>query len=135
MKLPHTICYISKSSESLSQEEIAEVLEQAAEANNGCEVNGILLHSLGSFFQVLEGGRDHITALYKKILEDPRHGEVFEVYNRSTAKPVFLGYHSNFHIVTTNEQLYWIREYLKIHHSSTTSDKLARLLRPFAFFD
>lgn len=135
MKLPHTICYISKSIDSLSKEDIDGILKHASIANSDCDVSGVLLHSLGNFFQVLEGGKEHITSLYEKICEDPRHTDIFEVYNKPSARPVFLDYQSNFHVITDNERLDWIREYLEQNRSTTTSKKLTRLLRPFIFFE
>ncbi|MGB3776648.1 MAG: BLUF domain-containing protein, partial [Leeuwenhoekiella sp.] len=135
MKLPHTICYMSKSKEGLSHDEIAGILDYASEKNNECDVSGILLHSFGNFFQVLEGGKEHITALYRKILKDKRHNEVFEIYNHSTAKPLFMDYQSNFHVLTSNADLQQIRKYLNAHRVSNTSEKLTRILRPFDFFD
>ncbi|WP_031428548.1 BLUF domain-containing protein [Flavimarina sp. Hel_I_48] len=135
MKLPHTICYISKSIKSLTHEDIQDILEHAEATNTECKVSGVLLHSMGNFFQVLEGGKEHITALYNKILKDPRHTDVFEVYNHPSAKPVFLDYQSNFHVVKDNERLEWIRKYLVQNRSSETSAKLTRLLRPFIFFE
>lgn len=135
MVLPYTICYISKSKDSLSEKDIKEILEHALVENNRCEVSGVLLHSLGSFFQVLEGNKEHVQALYKNILDDDRHYDIFEVYNKSSAKPVFMEYESNFHLVTSNETLDQIRKYLNEHKTSSTSEKLTRLLKPFIFFD
>lgn len=135
MKLPHTICYISKSKENLGEEGIKEILDQAIEANNKCEVSGILLHSLGNFFQVLEGEKNYITTLFNKIVNDPRHFDVFEVYNKPSAKPVFMNYNSSFRVLTSNEELDQIRSYLDNHRVGTTSKKLKRLLRPFIFLD
>lgn len=135
MVLPYTICYISKSNDALTDKEIKHILEHALVENNRCEVSGVLLHSLGSFFQVLEGNKDHILALYQKILEDDRHHDIFEVYNKPSAKPVFMDYESSFHLVTSNEKLDQIREYLNKHKTQSTTEKLTRLLKPFIFFD
>ncbi|WP_164076184.1 BLUF domain-containing protein [Flavimarina sp. Hel_I_48] len=133
--MPHTICYVSKSREDLSKKEIGSILDHASAINNECIVSGILLHSFGNFFQILEGGQEHITSLYNKILKDPRHGDIIEVYNHSTAKPVFLNYNSNFHVVTTNDHLNYIRKYLRNNKNFYSCEKILRLLKPFDFFD
>ena len=137
MKLPYTICYVSKSKPDLSESQIKDIFTHASTVNNKCDVRGILLHSLGNFFQVLEGDEKYLIDLYEnKIKKDPRHENIYEVYHKKTAKPVFTNYSSQFNIVEDSEQLEAIQVYLEENKiSSTTSDKLSRLLRPFMLID
>lgn len=134
MKPLHTICYISNAAPQLSNLDIEGVLAQASKKNNEFNVSGILLHNLGHFFQVLEGEEKHIKDLYdNKIKNDKRHLEIFEVYNKTTTKPVFLNYNATFNVIKTQEDLQNIKDYLSSVRT-TTSDKLTRLLRPFVIF-
>ena len=131
MKLLHTICYISNARPDLTDQQIEEVFDITTFNNNNCDVTGILLYNMGHFFQVIEGEKDHIIDLYdNKIAIDSRHDNLFVVYNKPTAKPIFLGYDSKFNIVKTEEDLQKIKSYL-YGVKSSTSDKLTRLLRPF----
>ncbi|WP_231367647.1 BLUF domain-containing protein [Gillisia sp. JM1] len=93
MKQIYTICYVSKANPNLTIEEINTIFELTEENNSLHNVSGILLHSLGNFFQALEGGEKFIVDLYEnKILKDSRHSEVFEIYRRNIAIPVFSNY-------------------------------------------
>ncbi|WP_379953287.1 BLUF domain-containing protein [Dokdonia sp. R78006] len=137
MKSVYTICYFSKASEDLSEEEIQEIFDHTNERNNERGVRGILLHSFGNFFQVLEGDEEYLTNLYTtKIKHDTRHHSVFEVINKESTKSLFEEYNSRFQTIENREQLDEIKAYLKVHSiQSTTSDKLSRLLRSFIILD
>tara|TARA_A100000171_G_scaffold20787_1_gene19154 strand:+ start:821 stop:1240 length:420 start_codon:yes stop_codon:yes gene_type:complete len=134
MKPIHTICYISNAAPDLSDSDIEAIFNQASTQNNEYNVSGILLYNLEHFFQVLEGDEEYIIDLYEnKIKKDTRHLDIYEVYNKTTEKPVFMGYDSKFNIIKTEEDLQKIRKYLSSVRT-TTSDKLTRLLRPFVIF-
>tara|TARA_R100000935_G_scaffold44696_2_gene67605 strand:- start:25993 stop:26412 length:420 start_codon:yes stop_codon:yes gene_type:complete len=134
MKPIHTICYISNAAPDLSDSDIEAIFNQASTQNNEYNVSGILLYNLEHFFQVLEGDEEYIIDLYEnKIKKDTRHLDIYEVYNKTTEKPVFMGYDSKFNIIKTEEDLQKIKKYLSSVRT-TTSDKLTRLLRPFVIF-
>ncbi len=137
MKSVYTICYFSKAAEDLSEEEIHEIFDHTNERNNERGVRGILLHSFGNFFQVLEGDEAYLTNLYNtKIKPDTRHSNVFEVINKESPKSLFEEYNSRFQTIENREQLDEVKAYLKLHSiQSTTSDKLSRLLRSFVILD
>lgn len=135
MKSKHTVCYISNASPTLTDKDIDFVLEDAAARNSASHITGILLYNLGHFFQVIEGEESQITELFEnKIMVDPRHSDIYVVYNKSTTKPVFFDYSSKFNIVKTEKDLANIKEYL-LHVRTSTSDKLTRLLRPFVLYE
>ena len=137
MKPNYTICYISKSDPSLTEADIQKIFQWTNAKNNKYGVKGILLHAFGNFFQVLEGDKKLLLDLYEnKIKEDSRHSDIYEVYNKKTTQPVFTEYSSQFNIIKSSNQLDNIKKYLDDHRvSSTTSDKLARLLKPFIMLD
>lgn len=136
MKPLHTICYISKADPGLTKAMINEIFQITETNNNACNISGILLHSLGNFFQVLEGEEDMLKTLYEdKIKNDTRHSNIYEVYNRSAVNPIFANYISQFKTITTHGQLEEIRNYLHSNRSESTSDKLSRLLQPFIIFE
>lgn len=137
MKSPFTICYTSKSNPDLTPEEIKDIFTYTSKSNNASNVGGILLHGFGNFFQVLEGEEKYLTDLYEnKIKKDKRHSNLYEVFNRRSFKPVFKSYSSSFEILEKSEQLENLKIYLeKNKSSSTTSEKLFRLLRPFIILE
>lgn len=137
MKTNYTICYVSKSDPSMTEADIQKVFKWTNAWNNKLGVRGILLHAFGNFFQVLEGEEKVLLDLYEnKIKEDSRHSDIYEVYNKKTTQPVFTEYSSQFNVIKSDDQLDEIKTYLEENRvSSTTSDKLARLLKPFVILD
>ena len=137
MRSNHTICYSSKASEHLSPEDIQDIFEQTNTRNNKNKVSGILIYSLGNFFQVLEGDQEYIEELYtEKIKNDTRHTDIYEVFHKEATKPLFANYSSSFQTIENSEQLDKVKEYLALNSiSSTTSEKLSRLLKSFLILD
>ncbi len=131
MKSFYTICYVSKTAAHVTDQQIEELFEYTAAWNNDHDISGILLHSLDNFFQVLEGKEKDLLALYERIKEDPRHGDIYEVYNKRTAHPVFKNYKSTFDIVKTAADLKMLLTYLNQDLYNSTNLKLRRLLKPF----
>jgi hypothetical protein len=131
MKQLYTICYVSKASTALTNSQVEDLFEYTATWNNKHDVSGILLHSIGNFFQVLEGTEKVLISLFRRIKEDSRHGELYEIFNKSTSQPVFENYKSTFDIVKTNNDLKMLLTYLNQDNSNSTNLKLKRLLKPF----
>jgi hypothetical protein len=131
MKQLYTICYVSKASTALSNSQIEDLFEYTAAWNNKHEISGLLLHSMGNFFQVLEGAEKVLLSLFERIKEDSRHGELYEIFNKRTSHPVFENYKSTFDIVKTNDDLKILITYLNQDKSNSTNHKLKRLLKPF----
>ncbi|WP_298351194.1 BLUF domain-containing protein [uncultured Dokdonia sp.] len=126
----YTICYFSKVAPDLTDEEIQEIFDHTYHQNNEKGVCGILLHTMGNFFQVLEGDEAYLTDLYEnRIKTDPRHHSIFEVIHKEGSDPVFTSYSSQFLKVEDSEVLDDIKAYVKKHAIvSSTSDKISRLL-------
>ena len=137
MKSIYTICYFSKVSEDLTEGQIQEIFDYASTSNNENGVCGILLHSFGNFFQVLEGDKKYLTKLFNtKIKEDPRHHSIFEVINKDGCDPIFTKYNSRFQTIKNSDKLNEVKAYLSEHSiQSTTSNKLSRLLKSFLILD
>ena len=128
----YTICYISKSSTELKEEDIEKIFSHTQAQNNRKEIKGILLYEFGNFFQVLEGNKKVIEDLYaNKISEDTRHTDIRTLINYDIKKPIFKEYSSDFNIVKTKAQLESIRTYLKLNHHHHFSENIQRLLNPF----
>ena len=56
--------------------EIRSILAKSQENNARVGVTGALMFNAGCFAQVLEGPREHVEAVFERIQQDERHGEV-----------------------------------------------------------
>lgn len=73
------IIYVSKESVPFDESKLHALLNLARTKNHEKDVTGMLLYSEGCFFQVLEGNRDKIHRLFKKISLDDRHEKVVKL--------------------------------------------------------
>ncbi len=127
----YTICYTSKAMEGLNEASVELIFLSTQENNVAKNITGILLYSLGNFFQVLEGDEKTVKELYDEYIKvDPRHKDVFEIISKN-APAVFSEYNSLFKIIQSSEELINLQEYLSRHNISSTSDKFKRLLNTF----
>jgi hypothetical protein len=53
--------------------ELRAILDRARTVNTQLDISGILLHTEGSYFQVLEGDAEAIDSLYAKIARQAAH--------------------------------------------------------------
>ena len=73
------LIYASTATQSLSQEELLNLLSQAREFNTRHQLTGLLLYSpgqgdeAGTFVQILEGPAKTLDDIYSKIKNDGRH--------------------------------------------------------------
>lgn len=88
IELVHCI-YASAATEDMSQIEVVDLLGQAKTNNEKLDVTGILLYESGSFFQVLEGEKEAVSALFKKIATDPRHEKVIKIIQEPIEERTF----------------------------------------------
>jgi hypothetical protein len=72
----HRIVYVSHASLWLGENAVGELVRTARNNNARMGVTGALFFERGRFFQVLEGDRSTILALFDRIRSDDRHSEV-----------------------------------------------------------
>lgn len=56
------------------------ILEASRRNNEAAGLTGVLLFAEGNFIQALEGPREALDATYDRILDDPRHRTIIELY-------------------------------------------------------
>ncbi|WP_295446165.1 BLUF domain-containing protein [uncultured Thiodictyon sp.] len=78
MSLIHLI-YVSTAPKELGTAELDRILESSVRHNTPQQVTGMLLYAGGSFMQVLEGEEAAVDETFKRIKQDPRHTNVFEI--------------------------------------------------------
>ena len=88
MDLWHCV-YCSASAKETSNAELVTLLEECRTKNAKNGLTGILLYHKRSFFQVLEGDRTAVEALFDKIEVDPRHNRVIKIISEPIAARAF----------------------------------------------
>jgi hypothetical protein len=72
------LMYASRAAEGANAETLATILKTSKENNPKVGVTGVLCFCANAhvFLQVLEGGRNAVSALYNRIAQDSRHHDV-----------------------------------------------------------
>ena len=83
------LIYTSAAAHPFSADELASLLQIARESNERQGVTGMLLYSHETFFQVLEGRRSVIDALFRRIQQDERHHRAVEIVREPIAQRAF----------------------------------------------
>jgi len=74
--MPFQLIYSSVSTERMPKSKLYKILMVARSRNESLDVTGLLICINGVFLQILEGERDVVCTLMKKISSDPRHSNV-----------------------------------------------------------
>ncbi len=67
------IIYSSVQTPELGEGGVFEIIQTSVRNNTAKELRGFLIYSGQSFFQVLEGPDDAVSAVFEAICKDPRH--------------------------------------------------------------
>jgi len=87
-QLTHLI-YTSAAAPGIGAPDLKIILEAARTKNSQKSITGMLLHTSGSFFQVLEGEETTLLELFATISSDPRHLKVTKIIQEPIAKRAF----------------------------------------------
>jgi hypothetical protein len=77
--------YASTATTAFAEHDIPALLEQARAKNARNRVTGMLLYVEGSFFQVLEGGKTAVAAIFEAIRRDTRHARIVQIIREPIA--------------------------------------------------
>lgn len=83
------IVYISSAVSRDFSADAADILRTAQRENARRDVTGLLTFCEGSIFQVLEGARDDIEAIFARIERDPRHRSVIRLLSETIPRRDF----------------------------------------------
>jgi hypothetical protein len=100
--LSHLI-YASSADSKMSDADLRAILDRARTVNSALDITGILLHTEGSYFQVLEGDAEAIDSLYAKIAHDKRHTNVVLIVREPIANRSFSDWSMGFASVTSKD--------------------------------
>ncbi|MCW5699979.1 MAG: BLUF domain-containing protein, partial [Rhodospirillales bacterium] len=69
----YRLLYISKAKRDLNDQDLGQILAVSRANNSKMDITGLLLYLDREFLQVLEGGKQEVDSLFKKISSDDRH--------------------------------------------------------------
>ena len=89
----------------ISPEALIELLRQARSYNQDHRLTGLLLYTdlTKEFVQVLEGPRDEVETVYRKIAHDPRHKHAFVLHESLAEYRMFPDWRMGFAHATTQD--------------------------------
>jgi hypothetical protein len=70
------LIYASRAASTVSAETLLPIMKTSRANNLTHGITGVLIFSDGVFLQLLEGGREAVSALYNRISRDERHRDV-----------------------------------------------------------
>lgn len=85
----YQLVYVSTATEPFSSQDLARLLETSRKNNAADGVTGMLLYHDGNFFQVLEGDRDAVTRVFRRVERDPRHQAVMTIHEDEVEERAF----------------------------------------------
>ncbi len=101
--MEHCLVYFSSSVGLFQEEDLAAILRQSRHNNAKLGITGVLLYVRGSIIQVLEGEKQTVEALYKRIEQDERHTDVSIGLNRPITQRLFANWSMGYETITARQ--------------------------------
>jgi len=79
------ITYVSTSSMPVDAKSVESMLDVFRSNNRAAGITGVLLYCNGSYMQYMEGQREAVDAIYRKIALDTRHHGIVELFDGAIA--------------------------------------------------
>lgn len=83
------LIYTSVQTPGFDRASFERLCEQAAQTNRELGVQGLLLSNGVEFMQCLEGTKEHVAAIYSKIVMDSRHSDIRLLLSETTDEVLF----------------------------------------------
>jgi hypothetical protein len=90
------LAYVSSAKSPFSEAQLVALLTKSRANNEAAGVTGLLLYRDGNFIQAIEGEREAVTALHRKIATDPRHHGLITMYTREVEAREFAQWSMGF---------------------------------------
>ncbi|MBE7941229.1 MULTISPECIES: BLUF domain-containing protein [Ramlibacter] len=88
----HGLIYVSSATRTFRPEELDRLLQKARRVNTTRNITGVLLHGGGNFMQVLEGPAADLAEVYGRIVQNPAHTQVVELFHGDIERREFEGW-------------------------------------------
>ena len=73
------LIYTSTAEPEVDEVELYDILNRSVKNNKELDITGMLVYHDGSFIQLLEGDRERVHSIYRKIKNDARHRNVIKL--------------------------------------------------------
>ena len=109
----YAICYVSSAASNYNLNDIQNLLDTTEQYNNAHDIRGLLLYGEGNYFQILEGEKKLVEAIFDDIKKDPRHKNIIQVVGKNLRQGAFDGYKAE--IVNENNKCDYelVKEYME----------------------
>ncbi len=94
------LIYFSSSLKLSQEKDLLELLQQSREHNREVGITGVLLYVQGQIMQVLEGSKQVVEDLFKRIEIDTRHTNVSMAINRPIKQRLFPNWTMGYKTIT-----------------------------------
>jgi hypothetical protein len=95
------LIYASSAVRLMDNQDLVAILEKSYKNNARLDITGMLLYRGGNFLQVLEGPEESVDALFKVIMQDPRHHQVTRLLKRPVPDRQFENWQMGFANIDT----------------------------------
>ncbi len=90
------LVYASTASPSLTESDLARILDTSQSNNHERFITGYLVINEGQIMQLIEGPPEEVSALYERIKADPRHSGVITLLREPTERRAFPAWSMNY---------------------------------------
>ena len=90
------LVYRSTATQPFAHDQLFDVLSVSQRNNAQANITGLLLHSNGQFFQVLEGEAEAVQTTFERIKHDPRHSDIQMIFQEQTTQRLFSDWSMGF---------------------------------------
>ncbi|HEX4842909.1 MAG TPA: BLUF domain-containing protein [Limnobacter sp.] len=87
-----SLVYTSTQNVKMDEHAFSTLCAAASRRNQALGVSGLLLCNGHEFLQCLEGPTLHVSAIYAKIIEDSRHGDIRLLHHQAITQRLFDGW-------------------------------------------
>ncbi|WP_034062288.1 BLUF domain-containing protein [Lacinutrix jangbogonensis] len=106
-----SICYRSSLNKELSILETEHLFDVCKKNNDSLNLKGLLYKCDSCFFQIIEGPKAHIDALYTKIKSDKRHKDIKVLLNQPIKEFTFSNFTTGYSNVEELDTIFGLQEY------------------------
>jgi len=102
MSLSHLL-YISYESYFLTEDDLQLIMASSLRNNQRLKLTGLLLHSRGSFMQLLEGEDENVLDMWLQLHDDPRHRDLRLLIHEPITERSFPDWAMSFRVVEPSQ--------------------------------
>ena len=97
------VCYFSTAIKPLNDKQLEAMLKKTRKTNSELGLTGMLIYIEGTFIQMIEGDKDTVEKVYKKISLDNRHKQLIKVISGIWVSAKFDGWSMGFYSMKPEE--------------------------------